>query len=110
MRWPAGCITRPARFAYAFSPSSLLDPGGSMRTRLAALTLSSLFFAALVIAGCDPESTTPDPDPPVTDPAKLDPPAAGKGFQFETEDIEVAAGVEEQDCYFYKVSELAQQG
>jgi hypothetical protein len=82
-----------------------------MRTRIAALTLSSLFTAALVVAGCGSDSTPiPDPDPKPTDPAKLDPPAQGKGFQFETEDIEVAAGVEEQDCYFYKVSELAKQG
>ncbi|MFS8065601.1 MAG: hypothetical protein ACMG6S_04435, partial [Byssovorax sp.] len=80
-----------------------------MRTRIAALTLSSLFLGALIVAGCGPDSPTP-PDPPPSDPAKLDPPASGKGFQFETEDIEVPAGVEEQDCYFFKVSELAKKG
>jgi hypothetical protein len=41
------------------------------------------------------------------DPAHLDPPPMGQGFQFGTGDITVPAGTEEQDCYFFKVSELA---
>jgi hypothetical protein len=85
-----------------------------MRTRVAALTLASLFLGGLVVAGCGPDSTTPTPKPvpttPPVDPATLAPPASGKGFQFETEDIEVGPGVEEQDCYFFKVKDLAKQG
>jgi hypothetical protein len=76
-----------------------------MRNRIAALTRSSLFFGALVVVGCGPDSPVP-PTPTPEDPAKLDPPASGKGFQFQTEDITVGAGVEEQDCYFFKVSEI----
>jgi hypothetical protein len=56
------------------------------------------------LAACsDDESVTPV----VTDPAQLDPPPAGAGFQVQTEDIEVPAGVEEQDCYFFKIRDLA---
>jgi hypothetical protein len=80
-----------------------------MRTRIAALALSSLFLGSLIVIGCGPDSPVP-PEPTPTDPAKLDPPASGKGFQFETEDIQVGPGVEEQDCYFFKVSELAKKG
>jgi hypothetical protein len=64
-----------------------------------------LFLAALV--GCDNDETL---NPKPEDAAHLAPPPSGQGFQFETEDIEIASGVEEQDCYFYKVSELAEQG
>ena len=78
-----------------------------MRIHVALLTSSFLFLGALLIAGCV-EETTPTPIP--VDPARLDPPALGTGFQFQTEDITVGAGVEEQDCYFFKVSDLAQQG
>ena len=42
-----------------------------------------------------------------SDPAHLDPPTKGQGFQFGTGDIQVPAGNEEQDCYFFKVSDLA---
>ena len=45
-----------------------------------------------------------------SDPAHLDPPASGQGFQFRTGDVEVPAGTEEQDCYFFKVSDLAKSG
>jgi hypothetical protein len=90
-----------------------------MRTRLAALTLSSLFLGALIVVGCGPDSTTGSSststgsggaDAGPVDDSKLDPPAAGAGFQFESEETDVAPGVEEQDCYFYKVSELATKG
>ena len=68
--------------------------------------------AALVLAGCPAEETgetdPPNPPPP-TDPAQLEPPAAGEGFQFESEEFEVASGSEVQDCYFFKVSELAKK-
>jgi hypothetical protein len=46
----------------------------------------------------------------VIDPAQIDAPPAGQGFQFGTPEFDVPAGTEEQDCYFFKVSELAQAG
>jgi hypothetical protein len=70
----------------------------------AILMVSALIMAALT--GCnDGETVNPKPE----DAAHLEPPPVGKGLQFETEDIEVPSGVEEQDCYFFKVSELAKQ-
>ena len=81
-----------------------------MRTRIAALTLASLFVGGVVVAGCGEDSPAPKPTPTPIDDAKLAAPAPGKGFQFETEDIEVGPGVEEQDCYFFKVSDLAKLG
>jgi hypothetical protein len=59
---------------------------------------------AFGLAGCaDDETTNPVP----ADSAQLDPPPAGAGFQIETEDIEVPPGVEQQDCYFFKIRDLA---
>ncbi|MCC6558922.1 MAG: hypothetical protein IT372_38835 [Polyangiaceae bacterium] len=55
-------------------------------------------------AGCSDDETT---NPAPFDPSQLDPPPAGEGFQVETDDIEVPPGVEQQDCYFFKISELA---
>ncbi len=94
-----------------------------MRTRIAALTLSSLLLGALIVVGCGPDSTSSSTstssgtgsgggggDAGPDDPSKLDPPAAGKGFQFESEATAIPAGVEEQDCYFFKVSDLAKKG
>jgi hypothetical protein len=70
----------------------------------AILMVSQVLLVAL--AGCgNVETLNPKPE----DPAHLEPPQAGQGFQFQTEDIEVPSGVEEQDCYFFKVSELAKQ-
>jgi hypothetical protein len=72
---------------------------------LVAVALSSLFLATF--AGCNPdEPVTPTP----TDPAHLDPPAKGEGFQFTSEETPVPPGTEEQDCYFFKVSELSTKG
>lgn len=45
-----------------------------------------------------------------SDPSQLDPPPQGQGFQMETLDIQVPVGTEEQDCYFFKISELAAMG
>lgn len=59
---------------------------------------------ALVVA-CGSDSDPPTPTP--TDPSALTPPPSGKGFQLVTEDTVVPAGTEQQDCYFFKVSELA---
>ena len=41
------------------------------------------------------------------DPHALAPVPQGKGFQFITQETEVPQGVEQQDCYFMKVGELA---
>jgi hypothetical protein len=70
----------------------------------------ALILVGSSLVGCGPEPVSPpDPiDPPVpTDPAQLDPPPQGQGFQITTKDIEVAPGDEIQNCYFFKVSDLA---
>lgn len=53
------------------------------------------------VAGCPEEPVEPLPEEP------YDPPPSGEGFQFGTGEQPVAAGDEVQNCYFYKVSELA---
>lgn len=40
-------------------------------------------------------------------PEQLDPPPMGQGLQITTGTFDVPPGTEEQDCYFYKVSDLA---
>ena len=60
---------------------------------------------AALVAGCGPEPS--GPPGPAPDPSELAAPPAGEGFQMQTEDISVAPGNEVQDCYFFKVSELA---
>jgi hypothetical protein len=40
----------------------------------------------------------------------LTPPPAGQGFQITTGDFSVESGTEQQDCYFFRVSDLAAQG
>jgi hypothetical protein len=76
----------------------------------------ALSFAAAVpvalfaLTGC-PSSSDPAPETPISnDPALLTAPAQGKGFQFKTDLFSVAPGDEVQDCYFYKISELAKAG
>jgi hypothetical protein len=69
-------------------------------------SLLALFCAVVFLGGC------PEGNPPVTpetDPAQLDPPPQGQGFQLETETIKVEPGVEQQDCYFFRVRDLAAQ-
>ncbi len=61
-----------------------------------------------VLAGCP--APQDDAEPVVTDPAQLKAPAPGTGFQFRTDLFSVAPGEEVQDCYFFKVSELAKSG
>ena len=69
--------------------------------------IKPLLAMALVcsVAACSDDEST---DPVVTDPAQLDPPPAGAGFQVQTEDIEVPSGVEQQDCYFFRIRDLAE--
>src|SRR4051812_33334057 len=45
-----------------------------------------------------------------SDPAHLDAPPSGQGFQFGTPEFTVPSGTEEQDCYFFKISDLATAG
>jgi hypothetical protein len=71
------------------------------RGALSRILAAALPLGAALVAGCSSDPETP------TDPSELAPPAAGKGFQLVTEEIVVPAGTEEQDCYFFKVSELA---
>jgi hypothetical protein len=67
---------------------------------LTRLTRASIVFTLGMIACTDTEA-------PIGDQAELELPPEALGFQMQTEDIEVPQGVEEQDCYFFKVSELA---
>ena len=48
--------------------------------------------------------------PVIPDESLLSPPPAGAGVQLTTNDIAVPTGTEEQDCYFFKVRDLAQAG
>jgi len=70
---------------------------------------------ALALTGCpaetdtNPATTTTDTTTN-TDPSHLDPPPEGQGAQIETPEIMVGPGDEVQNCYFYKVSELAKAG
>lgn len=72
--------------------------------------LASLVLAPWLLLACNGSEST-NPVPPVPgDPSHIAAPPAGSGFQFQTQDIVVPAGVEEQDCYFFKVSDLAKSG
>lgn len=73
------------------------------------IALSLPVTLALSLTGCPaPEST--DTTPVETDPSALAAPPSGEGVQVETPDIKVAQGDEVQNCYFYKVSDLAKAG
>ncbi len=77
-----------------------------MSTRsLALLHVALVAMSAAALTGCDGD----EPITPV-DPSTLAPPPQGEGFQMETEEFQVAAGEEVQDCYFFKVSDLAKSG
>src|SRR5262249_22866137 len=71
------------------------------------------FFAfavpvAAIWVGCGPNHETANPLP--LTPETLLPPASGEGFQFKTDVFSVPPGVEEQDCLFFKVGDLAKAG
>ena len=75
--------------------------------RFLAAALFSMPLALAATAGC---SSHHDPTPTegtVTDPEKLDAPEHGLGFQLRTTLFPVNAGDEIQNCYFYKVRDLA---
>jgi hypothetical protein len=67
-----------------------------------------VLFAGFAVVACSSKASPPTP--PVTDPAQLQAPPSGQGFQFGTGAFTVPAGTEEQDCYFFKVSDLAALG
>lgn len=74
--------------------------------RFVAAAIAALPLAIGVSAGgCSPAA--PEPEPVVTDPSKLGAPLQGQGFQFRTELFPVGPGEEIQDCYFYRVRDLA---
>jgi hypothetical protein len=69
-----------------------------------------LALLALTAIGCTATPPNPNPDPtpdPTQDPSYLPSVPQGLGFQFQTNETQVAQGVEEQDCYFFKVGDLA---
>ena len=69
------------------------------------LSLSMPFAIALTLTGCPGPTeteTTPDPDASI-----LDAPPAGEGAQIETPEVSVEPGDEVQNCYFFKVSDIA---
>ncbi len=74
----------------------------------------SCVMATSFAAGCSstPVDTTDSgvAPTPAQDPSKLPAPAKGQGFQFKTEAFAVAPGIEQQDCYFYRVRDLARAG
>ena len=73
--------------------------------RLAAAFLFSLPVVA-VLTGCP---GSPDTEvPPTAD--TLQAPLKGEGFQFKTPLFPINAGEEVQDCYFFKISDLAKAG
>ncbi len=57
--------------------------------------------------GCSVQNV---PNPLPLEPANFPAPAKGAGFQFKTDSFEVPANTEEQDCYFFKVGDLAASG
>ena len=72
-----------------------------------AFSLAVLAFPlAVVWTGCASHVDPPLP-PEKVDPSSLAAPPTGQGFQFKTDAFPVGPGVEEQDCYFFKVSEIA---
>jgi hypothetical protein len=80
--------------------------------------LSALLAAAapFALGGCSddpitgPGATSSETNPPVEDPGHLEPPPAGQGFQMQTADIQIAPGEEIQDCYFFRIRDLATAG
>jgi hypothetical protein len=75
----------------------------SVRVKTVRLTMAwGILVPILATVGCGDEKTTPPQDL-----SALDPPAAGQGFQLVTDETVVPYGTEEQDCYFFRVGDLA---
>jgi hypothetical protein len=67
-------------------------------------------LVAVVGSACAPKNGLGGSGGAGGDPAHLDPPPSGQGFQFGTPEFAVPSGNEEQDCYFFQVSDLAMSG
>ncbi len=67
-------------------------------------------IAPLGLVFCTSASPNPPIDPKTIDPSTLAAPPPGQGFQFKTEAFPVPSGTEQQDCYFFKVRDLAAAG
>lgn len=65
------------------------------------LAASVATVSIAVVTGCP---ASPEEERAPTD---IDPPAAGQGFQLRTELFTVSPGEEVQDCYFFRVRDLA---
>ena len=75
-----------------------------MNRLLASLVASPVALFALAGCPADPDTQLPP------DPSTLQAPLEGQGFQFRTPLFQVNAGEEVQDCYFFKIRDLAKQG
>ncbi|MFI5299780.1 MAG: hypothetical protein ACHREM_16965, partial [Polyangiales bacterium] len=73
------------------------------------LRLVLAIWMALFIS-CHSSTPAPASTQLPTDPDQLAAPAQTQGFQFKTGDVVVPAGTEEQDCYFFRISDLATSG
>lgn len=69
-------------------------------------TIIAAVTAAFSLTACSGDAIPPTP----YDPAQLDPPAVGQGFQIRTEEMKVEPGQEVQNCYFFRVRDLAETG
>jgi len=67
--------------------------------------LGTAVLGFVFVAGC-PEEPEPNPQPN----PDLEAPPAGEGVQFGTGKQTVAAGQEVQNCYFFKVADLLEEG
>jgi hypothetical protein len=76
-----------------------------MKLRAPLAAAGSLCAVMLVWSGCTNKGTVVEPPLP-TDPSELDAPPSGLGVQMKTEAFNVPAGTEQQNCYFYRVSDL----
>jgi hypothetical protein len=73
--------------------------------RFLAAALVALPVALGLVAGCAPDAESGSTV--VTDPEQLGAPPLGQGFQLRTDLFPVGAGEEIQNCYFFKVRDLA---
>ena len=69
-----------------------------------ALLRAAFLIVPLSLVWCTNEGPV---NPVPRDPDQLAVPPSGQGFQLKTNDVSVPAGTEEQDCYFFKVSDVA---
>jgi hypothetical protein len=67
---------------------------------------AAVVLMLVALAACGEPAA--EPTPPEQG-ALLEPPPPGEGIQLTTGDFEVEAGSEIQDCYFFRVSDIAEQ-